>query len=644
MTWEMENKGGLKMNTRKISAILSVVLVASLVISLFGTTTVAQQETMTQVPFTEDYSKYQPFFSITQIAPIGNKVREQYTQAVNLDMPKIGIQADFKMLEFGDLINREFNNYYGKTFEEDGFDISSFGWSVGVDPDPFDIFHSSAMTPIGNNVTFWYCPESDEMLAKARVEVNQETRKEYLWRWQEIIEDEKPYCVVYVPLLIWSSTDKLEGFDPLMWLQNYSLETWEIPGKDTIVYGSPAAVEGMLPWRWNSVYGRYLHAQIFESLWMVDNNLMMTPRLGESATPGPTIVFAPSAIDDASIEALAPDVKKCKVNDKLAEPVVFPEYFDIKIRQGIMFHDGVEMTSDDVKWSMDAVISADTAFQGWGTFRDIYESSEILDKYTLRVYVGMPHAAWILYCNPTVLPKHVYGSIPITGPEAATKWMESDINRGENVVGSGPFMFDSWEADQFWKMKKTPNYWGLKYGVPDPQFEYFLIKLIPEREAARVALETGEIDIMDTYYQLGAIAKDLEATPGLKLWTTEDFGYQHLHFNCRNPYLANKYVRQAISHCIDRQGIVDNLLGGYGVPGRNPVAVPSWAFNTNIPPDSYDLVMARQLMDKAGYRYFIVETAGGTSGEQAGGGLCLGTLFIALMVLGGNLLYLKRKD
>jgi ABC-type transport system substrate-binding protein len=628
----------MKTKTRKVSVVLSAVLVASLVLSLLGTSTVAQEQELTKVPFTENYDKYPAFFSITQIAPIGNKVREQYTQAVNLELRKIGIDADFKLLEFGDLINREFNNYYGKTFDEDGFDISSFGWSVGVDPDPFSIFYSGSMVPQGNNITHWWCPESDEMLAKARVELDQDKRKEYLWRWQEIVADEKPYCVVYIPLNMWASVDTLEGFDGLMWTRNYDSAPWHIPGKDTIVYGQPAAPEGMLIWRWNSVYGYYCNANITEGLWRRDENLNLAPVVADTATPGPTIVFAPSMLDDDSVAALGPENPICKVNDKLADAVVFPEYYDIKIKSGVMFHDGVEMTSEDLKWSMDACVSPDTAFQGYGTFRDVYGGSEIVDKYTLRIYVNMPHAAWLANCDVSILPKHAYGHIPITGPEAATAWMESDINRGENVIGSGPFMFDSWEADQFWKLKKNPNYWGEPAGC-----DFLVLKLIPEREAARVALETGEIDIMDTYYNLTVIGAELEATQGLAIHTAEQFGYQHMHFNCRNPYLANKYVRQAISHCIDREGIVDSLLGGYGVPGRNPVAVPSWAFNTNIAPDPYDLAKARELMDMAGYRFYITEVEVGGE-EPAGGGICLGTLFIALVVFGGSAAYLKKRN
>jgi len=624
---------------KKISVVLSVALIASMVLSLFGTSAVAQTEEWKKVPFTEDYSKYPPFFSITQIAPIGNKVREQYTQAANLEMHKIGIDADFKLLEFGDLINREFNNYYGNTYENGGFDISSFGWSVGVDPDPFDIFHSSVMVPTGNNITHWWCPESDELLAKARVELDQEQRKEYLWKWQEIVADEKPYCVVYIPLNVWASVDTLEGFDGLMWTRNYEMASWSIPGKDTIVYGTPAAVEGMLPWRWNSVYGRYMHAAVFEGLNRRDENLNLDYVLAESYTAGPTIVFAPSMLDTASIEALKPEVAKCKVNDKLAGPVVFPEYYDIKIKEGIMFHDGIELTSEDVKWSFDACVSPDTAFQGYGTFRDVYGGSEILDKYTLRVYVGMPHANWRGNCDVMILPKHVYGDIPIVGPEAATAWMDSDINRGEKVIGTGPFIWDSWEADQYWKMTKNPNYWGTPAGC-----ETYIIKLIPERESARVALEKGEIDIMDTYYNLTIIADDIAATPGLTTHSSEQFGYQHLHFNCRNPYLANKYVRQAISHCIDRQGIIDNLVGGYGVPGINPVAVPSWGFNTTIKMDPYDLVKARELMDKAGYRYYVLEKTVAGEGEEAGTDwTTVGIVGIVLLIIGVGIGYVAKK-
>jgi ABC-type transport system substrate-binding protein len=636
--------GGKKMNrkTKKVSMVLSVVLVASLIVSLFGT--VAQEQEWKKVPFTEDYDKYPPFFSITQIAPIGNKVREQYTQAVNLEMPKIGIDADFKLLEFGDLINREFMNYYGKTFAEDGFDISSFGWSVGVDPDPFESFHSTAMVPKGSNITYWYCPESDELLSKARVELDQELRKEYLWRWQEIVADEKPYCVVYIPLNMWASVDTLEGFNGLMWTRNYDSSPWSIPGKDTIVYGTPAAVEGMLPWRWNSVYGYYCNANITETLWERDPNLNLVPRCAESATPGPTIVFAPSMLDEAAIEALGPDVNECMVAGALAEAVVFPKYYDIKIKEGIMFHDGTELTTEDVKWSMDACLSPDTAFQGFGTFRDVYSSSEIIDKCTLRIYVGMPHANWVGNCDVPILPKHVYGDLPIVGPEAATAWMESEINKGDKVIGSGPFMFDSFQADQFWKLKKNPNYWGTKYGYNDAGCEFLLLKLIPEREAARVALETGEIDIMDTYYNITVIGEEIEATPGLMTHTSEQFGYQHMHFNCRNPYLANKYVRQAISCCLDRPGIVDSLLGGYGVEGINPVAIPSWAFNTTIQPDPYDLVKARELMDKAGYRYYVLETVvEGGDGEAGTSMSTVAIIGIVALIIGLAIGYIAKR-
>jgi ABC-type transport system substrate-binding protein len=635
----------MKRTTKKVSVVLSVVLVASLILSIFGTTTVAQEQEWKKVPFTEDYDKYPPFFEITQIAPIGNKVREQYTQAVNLELHKIGIKADFKLLEFGDLINREFMNYYGKTFAEDGFDISSFGWGLGVDPDPFSIFHSSNMVPVGNNITQWWCPESDEMLAKARVELDQEKRKEYLWRWQEIVAEEKPYCVVYIPLNMWAAVEELEDFKPVLWTQNYDSSTWTIPGKDTIVYATPAAVEGMLIWRWNSVYGYYCNSNIFEGLWQNDENLNLVPLVAESAVEGPTIVFAPSMLDDDSIAALEPGTLKCKVNSALAEPVVFPEYYDITIKKGVMFHDGVEMKAEDVKWSMDACLSPDTAFQGYGTFRDVYGGSEIIDDYTLRINVGMPHAAWLRYCDVAILPKHVYGTLPITGEQAATAWMESDINRGDNVIGSGPFTFDSWEADQFWKLKKNPDYWGTTYGFNDAGCEYLILKLIPEREAARVALETGEVDVMDTYYNLQEIGEDIEATPGLVVHTSEQFGYQHMHFNCRNPHLANKYVRQAISHCIDRQGIVDSLLGGYGVQGVNPVAVPSWGFNTTIQPDPYDLAKARELMDKAGYRYYTLETPVETEGEA--GGISTTTMAIVgivALIVGLAIGYMVKKE
>ncbi len=636
---------------KKFSVVLSVVLVASMALSVFGnSTTVAQEEEWKKVPITESYEKYPPFFHVTQIAPIGNKVREQYTQATNLNFPKIGIDADFKLLEFGDLINREFNNYYGTTFDDGGFDISAFGWGLGVDPDPYSIFHSSNMVPQGNNITHWWCPESDELLEKARVALDQEKRKEYLFRWQEIVFEEKPYAVSYIPLDVFAHVDTLEGFDPLLWEQNYSAAPWSIPGEDTIVYGTPAAPEGMLVWRWNSVYGYYCNANIFEGLWQNNESLERVPLIGKEAEAGPTVVFAPADLSAEEIAALEPEQEEVVVCGKVSDPVVFPKYFDITIHEGVTFHDGEELTTEDVQWSFNACKSADTAFQGYGTFRDVYGGSEIIDDYTIRVYVGMPHAAWLRYCDVSILPKDVYGDLPISGEKAATAWMNSDINQGENVIGTGPFKFDSWEADQFWKLTKNEDYWGADlYG--EAGSDIFMLKLIPEIEAARVALEKGEIHIMDTFYNLQKIGGDIEATEGLTVSTAEQFGYQHLHFNCRNPYLANKYVRQAISHCIDRAGIIENLLGGYGTKGAVPVAVPSWAYNTNIQADEFSLEKARELMDKAGYRYYVLEKTKVVTEEgetvETGGGTSTTTLAIVgivALIVGLGIGYVVKRE
>ncbi|MFQ5891550.1 MAG: ABC transporter substrate-binding protein, partial [Candidatus Methanofastidiosia archaeon] len=188
------------MKSKKFGVLVSLLFVSMLTVAFFGRNVpvVAQEPPeFTQVPFTEDYSTYPKFFKITLIAPLGNKVREQYAAIMAEELKKLGIETELVMMDFSDLIGREFDNVEGKTYDEGGFDIGFFGWGVGIDPDPEYIFSSKYLIPEGYSITWWINPKADDLLVKARLELDQAKRKQYLDEWQEIIYDEQPYSVIY---------------------------------------------------------------------------------------------------------------------------------------------------------------------------------------------------------------------------------------------------------------------------------------------------------------------------------------------------------------------------------------------------------------------------------------------------------------
>ncbi|MFQ6087322.1 MAG: ABC transporter substrate-binding protein [Candidatus Methanofastidiosia archaeon] len=581
------------MKSRKFGVLVSLLFVSMLTLAFFGrnVSVVAQEPPeFTQVPFTEDYSTYPKFFKITLIAPLGNKVREQYAAIMAEELKKIGIETELVMMDFSDLIGREFDNVEGKTYDEGGFDIGFFGWGVGIDPDPEYIFSSKYLIPEGYSITWWINPKADELLVKARLELDQAKRKQFLDEWQEIIYDEQPYSVIYSLKQVYAYDSNLGGFNGDHWSIVGDARPWVPADGDTIVYAQNDDIETTNVYLYGSLYTIQAIGQVFEGLFTRDENLSLVPFLAESATPGPT--------------------KEFEIED-VATPLEFPEYFDIKLREGIKFHNGVEMTADDLIFSYDALLSDDLALPQTGQLPDMIEKYEKVGKYTVRVYVKQPHANWLGQISVAVLPKSVYGELPLTGEGSAQAWIEAPHSTGDptKVIGTGPFKFVEWVKDEFVKLERNEDYWGgiATWGTTPGKAgaKYLIIKPITEASVAQVALENNEVDILDAQYSLNEFFDDLNAKPNITAVTAENFGYQHMHYNVRNPYLANKYVRQACSYMIPRQQIVDELLGGLSVPIANPIAVPSWAYNDNLQPYPYDPVKARETMAKAGYSYWV---------------------------------------
>jgi peptide/nickel transport system substrate-binding protein len=130
-------------------------------------------------------------FEFSVLTNMGNRSREQTATIIQYRLRKIGIKMNIRVLEWSTFIN-EF-------LDKRRFETVILGWSIGIDPDQYDIWHSSKTREKEFNFVSYNNPEVDELLEKGRRTFDIEKRKKAYYRIQEILADEVPYIFLYVP-------------------------------------------------------------------------------------------------------------------------------------------------------------------------------------------------------------------------------------------------------------------------------------------------------------------------------------------------------------------------------------------------------------------------------------------------------------
>jgi ABC-type transport system substrate-binding protein len=169
------------------------------------------------------------------------------------------------------------------------------------------------------------------------------------------------------------------------------------------------------------------------------------------------------------------------------------------------------------------------------------------------------------------------------------------LRTAREPVGTGPYYVTEFRPGQDITAVRNDKYhWG------PPAFDKLYMPIIKDDVAASAALAGGDIDwkyslTADGYAQLREAA-------GLKFALYPDFGYYGVQFNLREGRLfADKAVRQALAHCIDKEATVEAATDGQGVPIYADIPPASWAYNPDIPKYEYDVDKANQILDEAGW-------------------------------------------
>lgn len=214
------------------------------------------------------------------------------------------------------------------------------------------------------------------------------------------------------------------------------------------------------------------------------------------------------------------------------------------LAEGVKFHDGADFTAEDVVFSLDRARAPDSTNAQKVLFEGI-EKIEAVDPATVRVTLKVPD-----------------GNFPfkMSWGDAVMVDAASAGSLATKPIGTGPFQFSEWKQGDRITLMAFDGYWGEKPALATATFRF-----ISDPTAAFAAMMAGDVDAFPNYPAPETLPQ-LQADPRFKVIIGTTEGETILAMNNAKPPLDNLKVRQAISHAINRQDIIDGAMFGYGTP------------------------------------------------------------------------------
>ena len=300
----------------------------------------------------------------------------------------------------------------------------------------------------------------------------------------------------------------------------------------------------------------------------------LDPRIGADAYSAHLdgLIFSSLVAHDAQMNVVPDLAEHWEIPDPLT--------YVFHLRHGVKFHDGREVTSADVKFTFDSIISGAVKTPKRGGFR-LVASTEAPDTYTFVFHLREPYASFLFgVSRPSV------GIIP----------RDSSAGMSQHPVGSGPFRFVSAVRDEEIILEQNPDYFG---GAP--KIARIRFRIVPDAIVRALELRKGSADA-----EINSLTPDMSATlakeTGLVVDEQPGTPVAYLAFNFEDSILAHREVRQALAYATDRATLVNYLLRGQARMATGLLPPNHWAFNADVKQYGYDPARAERLLDSVGFR------------------------------------------
>ena len=268
--------------------------------------------------------------------------------------------------------------------------------------------------------------------------------------------------------------------------------------------------------------------------------------------------------------------------------------YTFQLRDDVTFHDGTPFNAEAVKFTFDTIVDPELGSQGAVDIIGPYASTEVLGEHEVRVNYSRPYGA--------ALGAFAETELSIVSPTA----VEEKGNDGfaQSPVGTGPFKFVSWEKGKQIVLERNDDYnWApawMSHSGPS-QVKKATVRFIPDASTRVAALEAGEVQASELVPAL-----DMRRFAAGDEFTTMVGNAAGLPFaalfNTSKGVFADKAVRMAFMHAVDRPTLAANLFFGFADPAYGPISAstPSyWSGNEAYYP--FDLDKAAALLDGAGW-------------------------------------------
>lgn len=322
------------------------------------------------------------------------------------------------------------------------------------------------------------------------------------------------------------------------------------------------------------------------------------------ARGGDSVSLDPSEVTDGESENVAQSILETLTTfsegETTIEPMLATEWkesedgltYTFTLRKGVKFHDGTDFNAEAVVFNFERWMNGDaenfpmygSVFGGYKTDKaHNIESVSAVDGSTVEFKLNEP--------QPTLLKDLALTPLSISSPEAIEN---SGDEYRSNPVGTGPFIFKEWQRNERIVLEKNEGYWLDGY----PKLEQVIFRTIPDNSSRLNALLSGEVDLIaglesENYAQI-------EENSELILFSRPPLNLGYLGMTLTHEPFDDPLVRQALSHAVNKEAMIDAFFGEGTIAAKNPIPPAVEGYNDDIEPYPYDPEKAKELLAEAG--------------------------------------------
>ncbi len=545
------------------------------------------------------------FFNISLLSlnTSSARCRCQFTLLYENQFPDIGIGIDFHESTVTTIFRSktfdfpvETNNGEIPTYDEGGFDICFFDISWDLDWNPFGMFDTPSFLPYGENICQFSNSTYDSKLIEYLEELDLSNRTLHAKELQTILYENLPMITSHYVNGIYGKRTSIEGVDStLLTVGEHNPEFWRNDITRNITFAVPWKIGNTSSFR-DSAYNYFLSPiQYQDSLWL-------------KAVYGSLFRRSPTT--------------------HLYEPCLARNYtfasdrrsITIDLEPSAKFSNGHIVNASDVKYTYDLLKTPALKLLCYcNPYIDYINDTEVVDNDTIKFNFKTKVTYLLMSCIDNIFKLLSFGIIEQSVVEPLISSYGYDIFReipffgnvtDQLVTSCGPFKMASYDYNNS-IVELIPNEYWFGEG---PFIDNLSFKYISGKDTAVASLLSGEVDILEQSYF--PAWQDFEPT-SIEAFFAGAFISSEIVVNLKHPILgtgelsplgnteAALNIRKAISHTVPRDLIVKEIFEGFGYPGVTSLPYSCVGFNEELKPLEYNITLAKEYMEKAGYEYPI---------------------------------------